>query len=120
MDAQVRATPRRAALLLHWHALRPFVESFPATVLLVDASGSVVAANRSFGRAFDELPGATFLDLFSAATREAVGDAFVEGRERGAVTVGCVDGPEGKRHVELRIGPAPQGGALVVALDAAR
>lgn len=117
MDAEVRAPTRRAALMLHWHALRPFVESFPAAVLLVDGSGSVVAANRTFGRPFDELPGATFLDLFTSATRGAVATALAEGCEHGAVVVGCVDALDGKRHVELRIGPAPQGGVLVVALE---
>lgn len=119
MDVPVtaRPAPPRAALLLHWHALRPFVESFPASVLLVDAEGDVVAANRGFGRPFDEMPGARFLDLFSAATRDAVACALAEGRELGAVVTACVESRAGKRHVEMRVGPAPDGGAFVVALD---
>ena len=116
MDVRAEAAPRRAALLLHWHAMRPFVESFPATVLLVDAGGHVVASNRGLARPFDEMPGATFLHLFTAATRDAVEDALAR-RAEGAVTVAAVDERSGKRHVELRVGPAPQGGAFVVALD---
>lgn len=112
--AAIRAGPgRRAALLLHWHALRPFVETHPDTVLLLD-HGHVVASNRAFGRPFDDLPGAPFLDLVAPTSRAEVEAALAQAEQRKPTSAGArVE----SRWFDLRIAPAPEGAVVVFAAD---